>query len=656
MHKIISNAGRVYCNPYTELSHTRVDASELELHEIQCSKALRLAALKKATKAPHLVKTNGFTLPAMELITERLPKDFFLFNAKESMDRHTAPKWRPHLDKLERWTVIEEIAYAKGKHYAYYFAVPKGEDAARAIWNGRSLSRSCRAPPNVNLPYMPEIIKRLLVMMAEGGSLSILTSDFSHYFHLIPVSEELSLYFGVAVEDGVGTDGQPKMKAFRWTSLPMGWSFSPWIAQSIGWAAILFREADEEILFEVPEGLAQLPTFVRIKGGGFICLYYDNVFACAMDPRVMERVRDRLTRNFSNTKEKGGKDGFNVITNYMTVHTAKSLRDPLTPAQFLGVDFSITTKRDRVECAAGLLRWRQTAKKHAKWLAYNPVWTDPRSARDLTSYIGKILWRHSLTLLPLCALAPVIKILRRVACFRHETKCTWDDVTFLLTEDELLTMTLHWDIVTANAPQTGTPETQKLHRVRLCSDSCDDMWGYLVFTDDGKKDLERGHVWSKGIRKTHIFIKELLAAVFAIRFCLKTLPRSLEINIGIDNTAAAAAIRNMYSGNIMACEILDQLSAELKAHDATVRVWGLRSEDNASDPASRGKIAHEELVDVCFRIMLGQEEGHRLNVPSEHMPPTSCGGLRHEQYEEDDIPLSQLLEAEDPLTGAPSTY
>ena len=106
----------------------------------------------------------------------------------------------------------------------------------------------------------------------------------------------------------------------------------------------------------------------------------------------------------------------------------------------------------------------------------------------------------------------------------------------------------------------------------------------------------------------------------------------------------------------MACEILDQLSAELKAHDATVRVWGLRSEDNASDPASRGKIAHEELVDVCFRIMLGQEEGHRLNVPSEHMPPTSCGGLRHEQYEEDDIPLSQLLEAEDPLTGAPSTY
>ena len=55
MHKIISSAGRVYCNPYTELSHKRIDASELELHEIKCSKALRLMALKRATKAAHLV-------------------------------------------------------------------------------------------------------------------------------------------------------------------------------------------------------------------------------------------------------------------------------------------------------------------------------------------------------------------------------------------------------------------------------------------------------------------------------------------------------------------------------------------------------------------------------------------------------------------------
>ena len=111
MHKIISNAGRVYCNPYTELPHKRIDASTLYLHEIKCSKALRLAALKKATKEPHLIKTNDFTLAAMEFITEPLPKDYFNFTGQECANRHTAPKWRPHLNKLEGWTVIEEIPY-----------------------------------------------------------------------------------------------------------------------------------------------------------------------------------------------------------------------------------------------------------------------------------------------------------------------------------------------------------------------------------------------------------------------------------------------------------------------------------------------------------------------------------------------------------------
>ena len=88
MHKIISNAGRVYCNPYTELPHKRIDASTLDLHEIKCSKALRLAALKKATKEPHLIKTNGFTLAAMEFITEPLPKDYFNFTGQECKSAH----------------------------------------------------------------------------------------------------------------------------------------------------------------------------------------------------------------------------------------------------------------------------------------------------------------------------------------------------------------------------------------------------------------------------------------------------------------------------------------------------------------------------------------------------------------------------------------
>ena len=97
----------------------------------------------------------------------------------------------------------------------------------------------------------------------------------------------------------------------------------------------------------------------------------------------------------------------------------------------------------------------------------------------------------------------------------------------------------------ANAPHSGAVETIKSHRVRVVSDSSDDMWGYLIFTELGLKDSEHGHKWTKNLGERHIFIKELFAAVFAIRHCLATLPQSLEIHIGIDNTAAAAALEHV---------------------------------------------------------------------------------------------------------------
>ena len=73
-----------------------------------------------------------------------------------------------------------------------------------------------------------------------------------------------------------------------------------------------------------------------------------------------------------------------------------------------------------------------------------------------------------------------------------------------------------------------------------------------------------------------------------------------------------------YSGNVMACEVLDKLSSELLAHNASIHIHGLRSEDNASDPASRGLgPASKELVKECFRVMMAQGKRHKINVPSE---------------------------------------
>jgi len=648
--KLLREIG-LYSDPDGNLPSVKVDASTMDLDEIKFANTLCVMALKMATKRQPDVAS--FTMEAFKFLTEPLPKDFFE-ELPNTTDRVTSKKWWGHIEDLLRYGVILPTEYRLLKHIAYYFGVPKKEKLARAVWNGRTLSRSCRyPPPAVNLPFVPELLRRMLYLMEGGGSLCIMTGDFKNYFYLIPASHDMQQYCGVAIEevDEHGDvvrdeEGNPRLKFFKFRVLVMGHSHSPWAAQSVGWAGILHKEVDEPDLFEVPKGLTQLPTFINIVGGGFICLFYDNLFAVSMNSDVMKKVEKRLRRNFG-PKEQGG---FNFACNYLHVHYAKELKNPDTPAEYIGIEMSLATKQHREEVCKGALRWRQCTKKHEKWMESPPQWSDILSPRYVCSYVGKILWRHGITLRPLCGIAPVIRILRKIASMRKEKGYSWDDAVVQLTSEEQMTLAMHWDIICRNQYESGDPSTaKKAHRVRLVSDSSDDAFGYLIFTDDGKVELEKGHIWSKSLRKSHIYIKELMSAVFAIRHVLATSPRSIEINIGVDNTAAASSLRNMYSGNIMACEILDKLYNELHERDAVLRVWGLRSEENASDPSSRGKTAHPELVEECFRVMLGQEQGHRLNVPSTYEGHGDV--VRHPEFEEFDTSLESLLYDEHPITG-----
>jgi len=677
----------LYSDSYGDLEAKRIDASLLNLDPVSVAGHLNISLLKRRCQQDHMRCKVGFALPALQLITEDIPEDYFDLDhsTQRFLKRYTSRKWLKHLNDLEEASMLISVAYRHLHHVAYYFAVPKNETKARAIWNGRELTKRTPTAPPVNLPQMSDIIRRLMRLsrnVPSGGSFQLMTADFRHYFHTIRVSESLSRYFGVVTETDNG------VKAYRWSTLPMGWGPSPWVASSCGLAAILWHEKDEEELFLIPHGLEQLPTFIDIVGGGFICLYYDNILVAHTDPNVMQRVKARLERNFGSRRQPGlhvvcsdvnndtgnyvnfprnnqnnyihhglrllaglkqqYSDGFDIPMGApLEIHTSKKLRNPLTPAIYLGVAFGISTKRVREE--VGGLRYRQCAKKHDKWKLLDADWGKLFTARELASYIGKILWRHSISLRPLCALAPVISILRRLARERIENKQSWDDAFFRLDEGEAMEMTKQWGIVLENQWHETYDSDTKRHRVRLVSDSSDHQWGYLVFTEDGDKAYEKGLPWSTSLAQRHIFIKELCAAIFAIRYALASRPKSLEIHIGIDNTAAAAALRNMYSGNVMACQLLDQLSTELTAHDARLYVYGLRSEDNASDAASRGRKATDEEVANTFAHLLAQEKGHRLGIPADFMQRIGVG--HREPFEEHDTVIETLLEAEDPQTG-----
>ena len=107
----------------------------------------------------------------------------------------------------------------------------------------------------------------------------------------------------------------------------------------------------------------------------------------------------------------------------------------------------------------------------------------------------------------------------------------------------------------------------------------------------------------------------------------------IEIHLVCDNSAAAAAMRHMYSSNVLVCEELDRLSRKLQEKGSSLLVHSVRSEDNASDAASRnfslenmspkqrtmvdehGR-AGPEIIKRCWDEIQAQIRGWRLGAPS----------------------------------------
>jgi len=181
-----------------------------------------------------------------------------------------------------------------------HFQVPKGEDAWRIISDARIFNWMCLVPPGVNLPF----IKVLLLEIAALGATHAVTGDWRYWFYQLPINESLQHYFEMSCNNSF----------FRLACLPMGWSWSPRIAQCLGWGVILHR-AFINNAFVDPLGVYEVfgddpPSFIRLRecpGGkviGLIFLWYDNVIVICKDPSLRDKWYDRLIFNCSHFNAK----------------------------------------------------------------------------------------------------------------------------------------------------------------------------------------------------------------------------------------------------------------------------------------------------------------------------------------------------------------
>jgi hypothetical protein len=207
---------------------------------------------------PDLIRT--ILLPEVEAVASR-------------RTRFTNEKYGDHFLHLQEARVIEEVPQESIRHFSTYFSVPKDEVFDRSIFNGKALSQLFASPEPCNIPDIGRVIRQMEHTCASGQGFYAVAGDFRHWFHQLEMCEESRKWFGLAwVHGGI--------KHFaRWCALPMGWSWSPTIAQACAWAVLCHHEPDEVEM--TPFGTDKnLPNFVAVvyKGNtvGWMTVYYDN--------------------------------------------------------------------------------------------------------------------------------------------------------------------------------------------------------------------------------------------------------------------------------------------------------------------------------------------------------------------------------------------
>jgi hypothetical protein len=211
-----------------------------------------------------------FALLAISLIAD--VTSFFLNGEPCNVTSYhpTNAKYQDHFHTMVRAGLIRPVESHHRrvaiKYISTYFSVPKTKEVARSVFNGKRLSKLFRRPPPVNIPEVRQTTRRLVELGRRASSrrrLQGFTADIRHWFHQIPVEEEVSRYFGVCM----GEDW------FEWRALPMGWSYSPFICQCMAWTAILHIDnpsSNEDGLMKARQSLRgeQSPP-------QYVTLYYD---------------------------------------------------------------------------------------------------------------------------------------------------------------------------------------------------------------------------------------------------------------------------------------------------------------------------------------------------------------------------------------------
>jgi hypothetical protein len=328
----------------------------------------------------------------------------------------THPRYKAHLQYLNRAEVL--MTGLSIKCWIRYFSVPTTPTHERAIMDCRSVNQLVRAPPQLLLVGMHEIVWALLLFSTPAMG----SADFRHFFWQVPLASGDAQWFGIR--------GGKTGYAVR--CMPMGFAWSPYLAQLISTILLVSRCAYSH------DAWSGRPVICFRQDGELVAIgiiFYDNFLVVASSVGVRDRILDSFRRNVRSAgaviKGCEGEDGGIVRSR--------------TEVVFLGVRFQLTSTG---------LRWAHDERNINRWFP-DLLSMHSLSSRDVYQRVGVIIWNATVGLSPMIKIANSLDIMAEVAnnLERKESngRKRWDE-GFALSEAQQRCLVTELETIRQNTP------------------------------------------------------------------------------------------------------------------------------------------------------------------------------------------------------------
>lgn len=472
------------------------------------------------------------------------------------------------------------------------FQVPKNEEVDRAIINCKDVNQAFDKPPPLSLAE----IGTLLGLISFFPDAVISTADIRHFFWQLRLATADRPLFSMSAEG--------LQAVLECIALPMGWSWSPWVAQGVAGLAVaeaavrLSRQLGRPVL-AVPGGQVSEDSpppywYIIDEQADRVCaivvIWYDNFLVAAARPSDAQKFDwNQAVRSALNTSMDAFKIAWKLSADGLPWTVG------FNEAEYIGIHFS------RIN---GDFAWRHIDANISSWSATKAddfALTMPLV--ELAQALGVIAWDAHVRLGKRMG-TEIRELMSAVGSTYHGAQSTnltrhqrdAQDVT--LTPPQLLALQKAWTLLLDNLPCTA-PE-RLLTNLRLLASDATPLTaaGVILDVDDGIAipiDVD-----SLADAETHINCVETVAAIrTVIHEFHRTAAENTLFAIAVDNTTAVAWFNGRTALHPLVQRELEAMDALLATRDCRAWAWWEPTATQPADEPSKNKPLDRKKVFSC---------------------------------------------------------